>query len=915
MSSSNSANTSPTSLWASLFLVLATALIVSSAPAYQVRVNCGDSEPYDGETGHFFPDQPYDGNTWGYEGGGISGNWMPIGGTADQKLYWSIRRSEFGFQYLFDVPSDDYDVTLRGVEVESHWHGLSVSHIEAEGVPLISELDYFTEVERAYALNMRFRVTVADGQLTLDFIPLEGSAQIAAIEVVTAQMVPGVPSGVENLQVMPGYACTIVHWADNPTLDLKGYTVSRRILPNGLWTTIQDPDFLLSRFIDEDVIEGEEYEYRVSTEDLEGLASTPSAAVSGRTLIREDSGLRDYEIFMTDEDLRLLNEDIWTEEYFPADFRWGDQQWFDVGVRYRGHSNRRGPKKNWKIRFYETEIEDMDRLNLNSGYSDPALIREALGFRLADLAGSHSCRTERVNLYLNGQHRGIHTQIEQVDADWLDARDIDDSSPVFKCMDGLQIRPPDHYPLYYERKTGPEDDLQPIIDLIDTINLTSDTVFPDTISQILDVYEFMCWYSTMILTGNRDFASHNFYLFKDADTGKWSFVPWDLDVSLGSSSTYIFDFDAETHIDMGTELHPDVRGFSALIDRMLQFPKFRWMFAQRLLDLLESPFNSWTLLDELQSHASQIEEDVPADFRKWGWESTDLYVQHLSQIETYIRDRLTFLRAESEEYQPEVEFGVRLNEFLASNVDNIPDEQGEYEDWIEIVSVSDEPVFLGGMWLSDDLGESRKWAFPDTVIQPGEFLVVWTDDDEEQGPLHTNFKLDRDGETVALWDRGSEGNVLIDYCVFGYQETDVSMARIPDGYGPWAYRDPPTPGSSNVTTAVDDPSPGGGTAVSHPPWVSTIRVFPNPAVDRVTIALDAPPTAPGSGESSNQVVLGLFDLQGRRLARVPMAGLAAVSIRLGELLHDAHRGVFWVRPLGQTPWPYRPARVIWVDGR
>ena len=57
------------------------------------------------------------------------------------------------------------------------------------------------------------------------------------------------------------------------------------------------------------------------------------------------------------------------------------------------------------------------------------------------------------------------------------------------------------------------------------------------------------------------------------------------------------------------------------------------------------------------------------------------------------------------------------------------------------------------MYLTDDMGHARKWKFPeDATIAPGGYLLIWADGSQESRwqPLHANFKLSRDGETLAL---------------------------------------------------------------------------------------------------------------------------------------------------------------------
>lgn len=84
------------------------------------------------------------------------------------------------------------------------------------------------------------------------------------------------------------------------------------------------------------------------------------------------------------------------------------------------------------------------------------------------------------------------------------------------------------------------------------------------------------------------------------------------------------------------------------------------------------------------------------------------------------------------------------------------------------------------------------------VIWPGEYLLFWADNDEEQGPTHTSFKLSKDGEYIGLYD--SDGTTLIDGLAFGAQSSDVSYGRSPDGNDNWVLFSggTATPGASNT---------------------------------------------------------------------------------------------------------------------
>src|SRR5262245_8858281 len=99
--------------------------------------------------------------------------------------------------------------------------------------------------------------------------------------------------------------------------------------------------------------------------------------------------------------------------------------------------------------------------------------------------------------------------------------------------------------------------------------------------------------------------------------------------------------------------------------------------------------------------------------------------------------------------------GPRISEFLAENHGGLRDEDGETSDWIEIHHPGAEPVNLQGWSLTDDPQGLRFWSFPAVTLNPGAFLVVFASGKDRKtpgAPLHTNFRLDADGDYLALVD-------------------------------------------------------------------------------------------------------------------------------------------------------------------
>lgn len=143
-----------------------------------------------------------------------------------------------------------------------------------------------------------------------------------------------------------------------------------------------------------------------------------------------------------------------------------------------------------------------------------------------------------------------------------------------------------------------------------------------------------------------------------------------------------------------------------------------------------------------------------------------------------------------------------INEVMAKNetVLSDPDEPGEFPDWIELYNPGPAPVDLGGRYLTDDLNDPLKFRIASgTVISPGGFLIFYADDDPEQGNLHTNFRLSRNGGSVGLFDLDAAGNQAMDTSAYGPQAADVSEGRCLDT---WMAFTAPTPGAVNGPSDV-----------------------------------------------------------------------------------------------------------------
>jgi hypothetical protein len=144
-----------------------------------------------------------------------------------------------------------------------------------------------------------------------------------------------------------------------------------------------------------------------------------------------------------------------------------------------------------------------------------------------------------------------------------------------------------------------------------------------------------------------------------------------------------------------------------------------------------------------------------------------------------------------------VKSDIVINELLPVNTSIIQDQNGEYDDWIELYNLSNSVKDISGYFLSDNKDHFSKWEFSsDTSIPGNGYLIIWADDDSAQMGLLANFKLSSQGEEVLL--STPDGN-LIDKVIFPGQTLELSFARNPDGTCLFRWQTPTNNSSNNIS--------------------------------------------------------------------------------------------------------------------
>lgn len=164
-----------------------------------------------------------------------------------------------------------------------------------------------------------------------------------------------------------------------------------------------------------------------------------------------------------------------------------------------------------------------------------------------------------------------------------------------------------------------------------------------------------------------------------------------------------------------------------------------------------------------------------------------------------------------------------INEIMASNNKMLADEYDAHADWVEIYNPNDKAIDLSGYYVSDNADNLFKYQIPTcpetNIIAPKGYKLIWCDDKDDRGSLHTTLKLDASGEQFILTRADSS---VVDSISFGEMEKDESFGRLNDGEDNWEFFYPtygPTPNSANkeyVPSAIDDEEE------------NNINLYPNP---------------------------------------------------------------------------------------
>jgi len=378
-----------------------------------------------------------------------------------------------------------------------------------------------------------------------------------------------------------------------------------------------------------------------------GKSDSLQELLDGLDLVYEPSRVADVE-FTTPQGFGVMVGQYLSSgnpEYVDAGFRFEDESLASTGFRLRAPVQAGGGDNELKyslrvnFNYYDgPRFHGIDRIHFANNKNDPSLMREILfsfALQARDVAAP---RTAYAWVKADGNDLGIYTMVEMVDKRFARARYGDENNAaggnLYKCepITGLDNgcsltwagdSKGDYLKVCLEEdgcglqlKTNEDDPLlnnyADLIDFLDLLNNASESEFATGIAEVFDVDAFLRYLAVAVALGDHTGylgSIDNFYLYRRPDTGRFVFIPWDHNKSMGLTACALAPH--PTGADPETPECTDAS--RPLVDRILAVDAYMTTYLAYLREVVDtvlepSAMQAW--VDQLEA---LIVDRIPED--------------------------------------------------------------------------------------------------------------------------------------------------------------------------------------------------------------------------------------------------------------------------------------------------------------
>ncbi|MBI3182343.1 MAG: CotH kinase family protein [Myxococcales bacterium] len=429
-----------------------------------------------------------------------------------------------------------------------------------------------------------------------------------------------------------------------------------------------------------------------------------------------------YELEIPQVTMDLFAQDPYAPEQ-PATFRFQGAT-MPVMVELRGASARFFPKRSWNLDFHDLRFQGRRRVALIAEYQDCTMMAEKIAYDLLEAMEVEAPRARYVRVVINGKFEGVFLDLEKVDRRFLEAHHFaDQDASIYRCgwkdceMKTWKVP----YQGNWKKKTNETEGDAALHEVLRAINHTPEPQLEAIWEARLELESLIRSMAMDALISNDYIEDSESYFIHDRVTGRWSYVPWDLNnvdarwwPSYGLTARpptrhplVIFSLTdgwLETMYNRRKDLYAGyLPVFSNLNTRVALNPALRQRLirtTEKALDELFTPAEMHARIDATYSLiTSYMREDPYIDQAK--------FAAGRQWMKDFVSLRVPFVRGELEKLK-KMKPSLALSEVDAA--------QG----WVELKNYGSAPVALDGKGVTTNLRKGLVRNLPSRTMKPGE---------------------------------------------------------------------------------------------------------------------------------------------------------------------------------------------------
>ena len=312
---------------------------------------------------------------------------------------------------------------------------------------------------------------------------------------------------------------------------------------------------------------------------------------------------------------------------FPVQLIEGERE-LSGRVEVKGSFTRNFLKKSLVVKLTDgARWHGWQRFALNAMATDPAQMREWLAWDLIDALGMPAPTVGYARLFINGRYIGLFLLFEWITDATFERQGLGGGGLLFHpddstfCGDLSLVNLPRLQTCWLNlstpavRGTG----YAALKRLVEDLAVTPVADFDAYLESHFHVDSVLDWLVVNALTSNGDTYNKNYFLHRDATTGRWSVIPWDYDLGFGRNADPVLPFPQNILNDGFYYLNPPDLGVPHVLkDKTLRNPELMRRYRART------------------AHVLGIAQDPSASPSAYGWFSPQQWLSRLGRLERAI---------------------------------------------------------------------------------------------------------------------------------------------------------------------------------------------------------------------------------------------------------------------------------------